>query len=300
MYDEASKITQLHLGTDLVETSRSVGWTALLVERRRCCSAARDIWLRPTSDLHLVVQLDGRQQIESLSRGRWSMGQYEAGAVGMTASGEGPRLRSYCDKPFELAHLFLPLVTIEQAAEALRRAGRRAAPAALSALVVEDPLIAQTVYSLLRAVRAGAIDLYAQQAANWLATHLLLFHGGAQEPSRVSRADCLRDRRLARAVALARARFAEPLSLDALASEAGLSKFHFVRLFRQRVGVSPHGFIIAERMAAARKLLAQTDLQVSEVACRTGYAGVVQFSAAFRKHVGITPSAYRAQRSGFA
>ncbi len=293
LFNDASLDNQRSLSTRLLRSSAGSGWTAALLEQRRCEEAARDFQLRPTPDVHLVVQTGGRQRVEVLKHGAWSSANYGPGSAGMTAGGEADRIRSFCDEPFELAHLFLPQLTLQEAADALRRAGQASSCRSLSALVVEDPAIAATVGALLAALDAGATDLYAQHAVHWLATHLLVVHGGADPHNADPGSERLGDRRLSRALALVRARFAEPLTLDELASEAAMSKFHFSRLFRKRTGRSPHAFVVHERMEAARRLLAGSDLPVAEVASRTGYGGTVQFAAAFRRHSGLTPTAFR-------
>ena len=58
----------------------------------------------------------------------------------------------------------------------------------------------------------------------------------------------------------------KPLSLDDLAREAGVSRFHFVALFRRRAGVTPYQFLIAVRLRAAASLLRETAMPVAAVA----------------------------------
>src|SRR5690606_32758578 len=91
------------------------------------------------------------------------------------------------------------------------------------------------------------------------------------------------DQRLARVVEFMTMHFAESLSLDRLAREAGISKFHFAHLFRSRTGMTPHGFLVQLRMDAARRMLTTTDLTVSEIAASCGYANAAHFGAAFQR-----------------
>ena len=168
----------------------------------------------------------------------------------------------------------------------------------MSALVAGDPVIAMTARALLAGVRAGAPDIYAEQAARWLAMHLLVVHGAADDHFAEPRGYQLTDARLSRVVELMRARYAEPLSLDTLASEAGMSKFHFARRFRARTGQPPHTFLTEMRMAAARRLLGDTDLPVARVAERAGYPRAEQFCIAFKRLHGTTPTDYRRRRHG--
>ena len=86
--------------------------------------------------------------------------------------------------------------------------------------------------------------------------------------------------------------YAEDVSLETLASMAHLSEFHLARLFRCVVGLPPHAYQIQIRLWRARKLLAQ-DFSVSYVAHETGFFDQTHFTKQFKRHVGLTPGAYR-------
>lgn len=90
--------------------------------------------------------------------------------------------------------------------------------------------------------------------------------------------------------------FVEDFNLDQLASRAGLSKFHFHRLFKSAVGVSPSSHHTNLRMEAARRLLRETKKSVTDIALETGYSNSSYFAQVFRKEAGLSPSDYRHQR----
>jgi AraC family transcriptional regulator len=81
--------------------------------------------------------------------------------------------------------------------------------------------------------------------------------------------------------------------LDELAQVAGLSRFHLCRAFRETTGLPPHAWLTRARLAAARRLLRSGDLPVRDVARACGFASPNQFATSFRKHIGVTPTAYR-------
>ena len=83
------------------------------------------------------------------------------------------------------------------------------------------------------------------------------------------------------------------ISLAELAATAGLSPFHFLRAFKQSVGVTPARFVLDRRMAGARSLLRTGCLSVSEIGIRVGFDHSSHFARAFRRAVGVTPSAFR-------
>ena len=83
------------------------------------------------------------------------------------------------------------------------------------------------------------------------------------------------------------------VSLASLASDVGLSPFHFARAFKRSVGVAPHRFHIQLRMERARTLLASTTMNVAEIAAKTGYADAGYFARVFRQQFGVTPNKFR-------
>ena len=87
--------------------------------------------------------------------------------------------------------------------------------------------------------------------------------------------------------------YAEPLSLDQLAAEAGVSRFHFISLFKENVGITPHRYLVQLRMTAAAALLNSRELSILEVALACGYQSAAHFTSAFVQHYSQTPSQYR-------
>lgn len=86
--------------------------------------------------------------------------------------------------------------------------------------------------------------------------------------------------------------YAENVFLEQLASLAGLSPFHFSRVFSEQIGMPPHAFQTQVRVARARTLLLQ-GWSISEVAARTGFADQSHLTRLFKRLVGITPGRYQ-------
>jgi len=89
---------------------------------------------------------------------------------------------------------------------------------------------------------------------------------------------------------------AAPFSLAALAGIAGMSEFHFNRLFKKATGVPPSQYQIKLRMETARRLLRETTASIVAIANDVGYSNPGHFAQQFRKETGVTPSVYRRQR----
>ncbi|MCA9555939.1 MAG: helix-turn-helix transcriptional regulator [Myxococcales bacterium] len=101
------------------------------------------------------------------------------------------------------------------------------------------------------------------------------------------------DTRIRRVRMLVDSAYAEPLDAERLATEACLSRAQLIRAFRQAYGTTPHQYLIERRVAAARTLLEQTELPVTEVCLAVGFSSLGSFSTLFRRHVGRAPQSYR-------
>lgn len=86
------------------------------------------------------------------------------------------------------------------------------------------------------------------------------------------------------------------VSLKELADRSGLSMYHFSRLFTKSMGAAPMTYFHRQKIAFAKNLLANTTLLVKEIAAVLGFEDPFYFSAQFRKHVGMSPRAYRESR----
>jgi len=97
-----------------------------------------------------------------------------------------------------------------------------------------------------------------------------------------------------RAIRHMKQRLAEPLDLDGIAEVAAVSKFHFVRVFDELTGTTPHHFLACLRMQRAKELLLHSGLTITEVCMEVGYASLGSFSKTFSFLVGMSPQEFRA------
>lgn len=88
-------------------------------------------------------------------------------------------------------------------------------------------------------------------------------------------------------------RLDQPISVPQMADHACLSVRAFARRFHEETGVSPHQWLIAQRIAMARRLLEGSDISVEQVAGRCGFGSTLSFRQHFKRHVRTSPAAYR-------
>ena len=138
----------------------------------------------------------------------------------------------------------------------------------------------------------GADDDYLAVLGNALLAQLryALSHPAPTETLRGSRSAML----LAHlAVQYVQQHLDERLSVATLATVAGVGVTHFSNTFKKVTGVTPHRYILRQRIARARELLRMTALTVGEIAEAVGFAGQSHFTHAFVREMDMTPSAYR-------
>jgi AraC-like DNA-binding protein len=117
-----------------------------------------------------------------------------------------------------------------------------------------------------------------------------------QSPSNRPREISPRDeRRVAAVIRHLETRYHHPWALADLAGLAGLSPFHFLRVFRATAGQTPHQYLLRARLRAAAVTLATTPTAVTEVALACGFEDLSNFIRTFRSEFGVAPSRYRAR-----
>lgn len=82
------------------------------------------------------------------------------------------------------------------------------------------------------------------------------------------------------------------ISIQEMAQTAFISKYHFIRSFKQQVGLTPHQFQIQNRIRKAQRLIGEAKT-ITEVALNTGFCDQSHFIKQFEKYVGLTPSTYK-------
>ncbi|MDB5565763.1 MAG: AraC family transcriptional regulator [Tardiphaga sp.] len=108
-----------------------------------------------------------------------------------------------------------------------------------------------------------------------------------------------RDRRRAVETALwIDAHSPDAIDLDGAAKEAGVSPFHFLRLFSNVLGVTPHQYLVRSRLRHAAQLLVEEDRAITDIAFDVGFGDLSNFVRSFHRAAGISPRAFRQTSRG--
>jgi AraC family transcriptional regulator len=252
----------------------------------------------PTLDPRISVSLSGRWLVNFSSRGAQHTDVSEPGTTTVIRM-EGDRrfrLVPLTGADCHFALIYLPLSQLAETVEHLRRPGQRSRIPTFNRLQGQDRAISQVTRALIIAMERGASELYAETVSAWLATHLLIQNGSSALHEDNRCAGNISDVRLRRVVEFMYVHFGEQLSLDRLAAEAGISRYHFTRLFREKVGQTPYRFLSEIRLAAAAKMLVTTNLRIGDIAMLSGYTAASHFTTSFTARYGTSPMAFRTSR----
>ncbi len=102
-------------------------------------------------------------------------------------------------------------------------------------------------------------------------------------------------RRIVRAKLFIDQHYYQPINLNDIAHEAYFSKYHFIRLFKEAYGQTPHQYLMTQRIEKAKVLLSQEHIPVATICFEVGFESVGSFSSLFKRRTGITPQVYRRQ-----
>ncbi|MES2072562.1 MAG: AraC family transcriptional regulator [Pseudomonadota bacterium] len=152
---------------------------------------------------------------------------------------------------------------------------------------------------LAQSVAAGRSDAGLDEVGMCFANRFVELMAGRKHAQGVSTAATAMDRRRAVEAALWIAAHAQQeISLDRAAAEAGLSPFHFLRLFSRVLGVTPHQYLVRSRLRHAARLLAADERAVTDVAYEVGFADLSNFVRTFHRAAGVSPLAFRRAAKG--
>ncbi len=245
--------------------------------------------VEPMADHVVMTYPTGVQRLERRNGRSAAIGTARAGVVTIIPAGSSARWD--IPGPVNVVQLYLPHRTLERVAgeadastpgDLLERTGH------------PDPITSRLLLSASDALEgSAALDaLFRHQLTDLLATRLLAAHAGTTDAFEPTLGG-LSPTALRRAIERLRSDSDADVSLAALASDAGLSRFHFCRAFKDSTGLSPHAWLRQHRHEQAMNMLRDTDESIVSIAATLGYSSQTAFAAAFRKLTGETPSDWR-------
>ncbi len=282
-------------------SSSDAGWDGLIAQAFHEPMELEG-WMTPAlPDISLILFSGGAMRLEQRrARGPWTARSIRHGDLILrpgTGMSYEVRWKSLSSTPTRTLHLRLSTDLLScTAAEVAGYDPTRLSLVERSGF--QDPLLTQIGFALWRELeqRSPTGKLYARTAAHLLAIHLLRQYTSAGG-STTDASRGLTHQQMRRVMDFVQDHLSQRLALEALAQQTGFSPYHFARLFRQTTGESPHQYVLRQRIEHAQRLLTETDASLAHIAFESGFAHQSHFTQAFRRHLGLTPRAYRRDRS---
>ncbi|MFC0437413.1 helix-turn-helix domain-containing protein [Kutzneria buriramensis] len=272
--------------------SDGYGWRSMLARTYHDPSVADEFETAPSAALLVVVVTNGAYTIEAKSGPRWHSAAYQPGSTGVTAPlrTSSLRWRAKSAEPLHSVHMYLYPDLVDEISHELGGMGMLRPHELPDSLAVDDGFITATGYVIAKAIEHRASPLYADSLAHSLTAHLLCtVQGRRPEEPRVM----LGRTALHSLLGYLREHLHEDVTLDDLAGQANMSKYHLLRTFKRSTGTTPHRYLVRLRMRKAASLLRNSSQTVQQVMLACGYQSAAQFSAAFRREYGCAPGQYR-------
>ncbi|MBW4429804.1 MAG: AraC family transcriptional regulator [Nostoc desertorum CM1-VF14] len=143
-------------------------------------------------------------------------------------------------------------------------------------------------------LQSGGImgQLYIESLTQILVIHLLRHYSTSTQPI-ASQNSSLTYTQLQQVIDYIHAHLNRDLSLAELASVVNISPTYFASVFKQAMGISPHQYVIQQRVEQAKLMLLKTDLTIADIALQVGFSSQSHLTQQFKRLTGITPKQIR-------
>lgn len=159
---------------------------------------------------------------------------------------------------------------------------------------IVDATIGHIALALKAEVEAGCTtgSLYGESLATALVMRLIQNYS-ACKPQILTNSNGLTKYQLHQVIDYINTHIDQNISLTDLGKVATISQSHFARLFKQSMGITPHQYLIQQRVERAKKLLHKRQIPIADIALQCGFANQTHLTKRFRQIIGITPKAYQ-------
>ena len=272
-------------------SSQNLGWQNIRVLQVRHESGEMKV---PPLDNHcVIVHLDQSLHVSANINGQDFNTSLSWGEITIIPAGTTSHWRLRTRDSHDALHIYLHPLFVQKTARACDlNPGQLTIDPQLG---VKDEQLSYIAMSLLYELKEENVvgRVYADYVATLFAMHLVRRYSYLKEVHHQKGG--MAPRKLQKAVRLIADQLEQEQSipLAAIAAEVGMSRFHFSRAFKQSMGLSPINYIARQRIERAKKLLAETDLPIADIALRAGFSGQSHFTTFFRRLVGLTPRSFR-------
>lgn len=282
-------------GCTLLASSTGRKWSpGLGAELRRHTDLHCQPFLQPVNEL--AIAIGGSATIQRRANGPEQKFLSREGLACLCPRGVDVRYLHVAHGQLDMLHLYLPLDLY-----GLLESGEDAIDAGLIYTGgIDDPLVRGIGFAIAEELSSdqssSTSSLMVDSLSTAVAARLVERYARSGSPLAKSVAEVsgiLDKRRLNRVLEFIDTHAATNVSLDEIASEACLSRFHFVRAFKRSMGVTPLAYVTNVRINRAKHLLRSTKRTVDDISAMLNFSSASNFTRTFKRTVGLTPAVYR-------
>ena len=275
----------------LINSSQDLGWEYIVFNEYRLAPTQISYPAFPQHNLYLCLATRPYRIHHWMGKQRY-VGIYSRGDIGITPAGIASIYRTEGNDHF---------LQIQIEPQFLHQVAQNTDE--IDASTVElipkfrerNPQIEQIIMMLYSEIHRGSSlgsKLYIESLSNALAVSLLRDYSVKRTSLNLSSVG-LSDSKLLLVTDYINDNIAAEFKLSDLANLAGISQFHFSRLFKKSVGISPQQYVIKQRVERAKSFLKNSQLSVAEIALLSGFNSHSHLGKYFRQFTGLTPKQYR-------
>jgi AraC family transcriptional regulator len=275
-----------HLGGETLAATDGQTWRPLSVGRYRFPERPDPFTAPPLERHYVSMTFEGDSLVERKLHGDREHAHFGPGRCLIMGAGQENAWR--WDEPLEEVHFYLCPEFLSNVAQA----HERAEVSLLDRFAFDDAALRHLAGAILAQVESGADDpLWVDTACQLFAAHLLGQH--CEKGIAASPMGGLSPASLRRVKEMVAGSLNAPINLESMGREAGVSRFHFARMFRESMGVSPYRWVQMQRIERARELLRDGTMSLAEIAVVCGFSNQSHFGRVFRDFMGTAPAAWR-------
>lgn len=280
----------------LMLSSRQMNWNGILVEQCQYAPSPNEAKSPALSEHRLILPLGDpapliQKRDNQLHESILQKGDSIFVPAGYPVSWRSPRRDTNRPKKQQL-HIWLKPELLEQAAEASEIDIDRLD--LLNCFGRQDTQLHHIAMLLLAELQSDGImgQLYVESLTQVLVIHLLRHYSTFTQPITPANRS-LSHTRLQQAIEYIHAHLDRELSLAEIAGVINISPTYFANLFKRATGISPHQYVIQQRVEQAKLLLLKTDLAIADVALQVGFSNQSHLTRHFKHITGVTPKQVR-------
>ncbi|NJK54242.1 MAG: helix-turn-helix transcriptional regulator [Leptolyngbyaceae cyanobacterium SU_3_3] len=286
-----SELSQRFDHTTPVLSSRQMGWNGISVEQYQHLSNSFEVEFPASSDHWLVLPLGQPVLATQKSDDRLHESVIQKGDS-ILVPAEQPKYWCQREGICCALHIHLKPEMIRQTAEASEMDTKRID--LVDCFGKQDLQLHQIAMLLLAELESGGMmgQLYVESLTQVLAIHLLRHYSTITQPI-TSENRSLTHTQLQQAIDYIHTYLDRDLSLAELASVVNISHTYFASLFKRATGISPHQYVIQQRVERAEVMLKKTDLAIADIALQVGFSSQSHLTQQFKRVTGLTPKQVR-------